>query len=520
VANPISTVERVLTRMRESGDFPAMAKTVGQISTLTSSEATSTSVLAETVLQDYGLAQKLLRLVNTAAFAQRGQVTTISRAVLLLGFDRVRSVATGLILFEHLQTQAKTPDLVDTLNMSFYSAILGRTIADGTSFADPEEAFLSALFHNLGRMLVAMYLPDELALINASADQDRDAGVHGVLGQSYTGLGIAIAGALNLPPKLSDSMTRITGPQSHQSMTDAEKLACVATLSNAITDALAAPTDAKNKRGAIDRLIRSYGAHFAALDGKIDALIGSAVAEIKEHSRAFNLDLPGSAFVHGLGEWRIDALVSGGGGKADIAAASATSGLIDIPESELAVDDVPETVLTRGLHEITSLLVTEFTLDDVLRVILETIYRALGVGRTRAFFLLKDPSAPIARFRFGLGQSAADMRAWIEMPLSGIDDIFTLAMRQHRDVVIKNISAPEVSALLPEWYRQRIVPGRYVVLLPLVVDQKALGLFYIDGDAVSARLLSPALLNYLKVLRGQAVVAIRQKSARPDTRRK
>ena len=77
-------------------------------------------------------------------------MTTISRAVLLLGFERVRSVATGLILFEHLQAQAKTADLVDTLNMSFYSAILGRTIADGTGFADPEEAFISALFPQPG----------------------------------------------------------------------------------------------------------------------------------------------------------------------------------------------------------------------------------------------------------------------------------------------------------------------------------------------------------------------------------
>ena len=100
--------------------------------------------------------------------------------------------------------------------------------------------------------------------------------------------------------------------------------------------------------------------------------------------------------------------------------------------------------------------------------------------------------------------------------MSGVDDLFTLAMRQHKDVVIKNISAPEVSALVPDWYRQRIVADRYVVLLPLVVDQKALGLFYIDGDAASTRLLTPALLNYLKVLRGQAIVAIRQKSARPD----
>jgi HD-like signal output (HDOD) protein len=505
--------------MRESGDFPAMATTVGQISELTSSEATSTSALADTVLQDYGLAQKLLRLVNTAAFAQRGQVTTISRAVLLLGFERVRGVATGLILFEHLQSQAKTPDLVDTLNMSFYSAILGRTIADGTGFADPEEAFISALFHNLGRMLVALYLPDELALIKASDEQDRDTAVQSVLGQSYAALGIAVAEALNLPAKLSDSMARIAGSRSHQSMTEAEKLACLATLSNGITDALAAPTGATDKRAAINRLIRSYGGHFAAIDSKIDALIGGAVVELKEHSKTFNLDLPGSAFVHGLGEWRIESLVSTGG-KEGIAAASSAGGLIDVAEPDLEADDVPETVLTRGLHEITSLLVTEFTLDDVLRVILETIYRALGVGRTRAFFLLKDPAGAIARFRFGLGQSAADMRAWIEVPLSGVDDLFSLAMRQHKDVVIKNVSAPEISPLLPEWYRQRSVAGRYVVLLPLVVDQKALGLFYIDGDAAGVRLLTPALLNYLKVLRGQAVVAIRQKSARPDSRRK
>jgi hypothetical protein len=86
-------------------------------------------------------------------------VTTISRAVLLLGFERVRSVASGLVLFEHLQTQAKTPALVETLNMSFYSAVLGRPIAEGTRLVDAEEAFISALFHHLGRILAALYCP-------------------------------------------------------------------------------------------------------------------------------------------------------------------------------------------------------------------------------------------------------------------------------------------------------------------------------------------------------------------------
>ena len=59
-----AAVELILSRLRESGEFPAMSKTVGAISQLTASSDTSTSALANAVLQDYCLAQKLLRLVN------------------------------------------------------------------------------------------------------------------------------------------------------------------------------------------------------------------------------------------------------------------------------------------------------------------------------------------------------------------------------------------------------------------------------------------------------------------------
>lgn len=118
------SVDRLLAAIRKSGEFPAMAKTVGLISSLTSSEATSSGALADTILQDYGLTQKVLRLVNTVAYAQYDEITTITRAVLLISFERIRAIATGLLLFEHLQKQARTEPLVDTLNMSFFSAVL------------------------------------------------------------------------------------------------------------------------------------------------------------------------------------------------------------------------------------------------------------------------------------------------------------------------------------------------------------------------------------------------------------
>jgi len=512
-------VELILARLRESGDFPAMAKTVGTVSALTSSEATSVSVLADTVLQDYGLAQKLLRLVNTAAYAQHDQVTTISRAVLLMGFDKVRFVATALMLFEHLQAQAKSPALMDALNMSFYSAILGRSIADQTGFADKEEVFISALFHNLGRTLVALYLPAEVKAIRAEEEKDQDPAALRILGMSYTSIGVGVARALNLPPRLLQSMTRVPGSQAHQSMTDDERLGCLSTLSNGIADALATQASPKAKKQSIDRLVKSYGAHFTGLDGKVvETLISNAEKELHEHAKTFRLDLEGSSFAAGLSEWSAEAMTAAA--VSHVASISAAGGLVEIDQADLPAEEIPEVVLTQGLHEITSLLVTEFTLDDVLRVILETIYRALGVGRTRAFFLLKDATATKARFRFGMGQSAADMRTWMEVPLKGTQDLFVLAMNQARDLVVKDLSLPDLAPLLPDWYKKTASERKYAVLLPLVVNQKGVGLFYVDGDEAGARLLTPAVLNNLKVLRGQAVLAIHQNGLKAAARKR
>ena len=298
------SVDRLLAAIRKSGEFPAMAKTVGLISSLTSSEATSSGALADTILQDYGLTQKVLRLVNTVAYAQYNEITTITRAVLLMGFERIRAIATGLLLFEHLQKQARTGPLVDTLNMSFFSAVLGRNIADNSGFADTEEAFICALFHRLGRLLVAFYLPEDYEVIQSAEDGKQDLRAREVLGLTFQEMGVAVADELGLPQKLSDSMVRVPGSESRRVLSPGERLGCVATLANDIT--------------------------------------------------------------------------------------------------------------------------------DVLKVKLETIYRALGVGKTRVFFLLKDPSTSVAWFRFGFGQSAGEMKPWFEIPIRGAEDLFSLSFTHQK----------------------------------------------------------------------------------------
>jgi HD-like signal output (HDOD) protein len=515
--NPIpSSLDRLLTAIRRNGEFPAMARTVSQIGDLTSSEATSSSELADTILQDYGLTQKVLRLVNTANFAQYDEVTTITRAVLLMGFERIRGIATGLLLFEHLQQQGGKGRLADALTMSFYGAMLGRTIAEASGFADGEETFIGALFHRLGQILVAFYLPEAQVRIDAAAGQagTKEHAVQEVLGTSFEALGVAVAEELRLPGKLVQAMVRISGESANRGLAAGQRLACLATLANDVTDVLASSETGPDKRAAIVRLLESYASLFS-VGTTVDELVALALKRLKESSATLNLDLPGSRFVAGLAEWAAPPAVAAPARFAAAETSSAGTLVSEVDEgAEAPAAELPETVLTRGLHEITSLLVGEYAMDDVLRVTLETIYRALGVGHTRVFFLLKDPAAPVARFRFGFGQAITEMKAWFEVPIQGAEDLFSLAFTDQKDIVIRDPASPDVMRALPAWYTGLGVFDRYLVLLPLVVDQRTVGLFYVDGDRERLGVLTPAVVNYLKVLRGQAALAIRQKANR------
>ena len=299
-----SVTDRVILEMRASGGFPAMSQTVTTINDLIASETTSTQRLAEAVLHDYGLTQKLLRLANTMQYAQRQEVTTVTRAIAIMGFARVRIVASSLLLFGLLESQAHTPPLVDALNMSLFSAMLGRRIARRTRLTDEEEAFIGALFHNLGRTLVAFYLPAEFAAVKAGDEGDLEMAARKVLGVSFPAVGRAVARSLKLPASVAEGMERLSGERLSDPATDDWPLRAIATLANSMADALAEPTEGPAKREALDALVRAYPPGLAAIQRQIPETLDGAYGELRAYSTTFNPEASDSPFARGLAEWR------------------------------------------------------------------------------------------------------------------------------------------------------------------------------------------------------------------------
>ncbi|MDO9635595.1 MAG: HDOD domain-containing protein, partial [Thiobacillus sp.] len=108
-----SPLEVLMRRMGSDSDFPALSEAIGAINRIASSETEGVNELSNSILRDVALTSKLLRLANVAYYSQvgGGSISTVSRAVVILGFNAVRAIALSLILFENLGNKAHAQEL-------------------------------------------------------------------------------------------------------------------------------------------------------------------------------------------------------------------------------------------------------------------------------------------------------------------------------------------------------------------------------------------------------------------------
>jgi hypothetical protein len=88
--------------------------------------------------------------------------------------------------------------------------------------------------------------------------------------------------------------------------------------------------------------------------------------------------------------------------------------------------------------------------------------------------------------------------------------VFHLSIAKGLDIAIEDINAPNIADKIPAWYRVTINAPCFV-LLPVMIKDRAIGLFYADMTKANALNLSQQQLSLLCTLRNQAVLAIKQK---------
>jgi hypothetical protein len=182
----------------------------------------------------------------------------------------------------------------------------------------------------------------------------------------------------------------------------------------------------------------------------------------------------------------------------------------DAPTLVLAPPERVAEMLASGIQDITNTMASDhFRLNEVLRMILETMYRSMGFQRV--VFCLRDPKSGLMQGRFGLGAQADTVAKTFSVDLrkTTMPDLFTAVCLKGADTLITDARAAQIAQRLPPWYAKQVNAASFL-LLPMSMKNAPFALIYGDKAAPGELALGERELALLRTLRNQAVMAFRQ----------
>ena len=493
--NPEKTLDLLWSRVRQRGDLPGFSKVVSAIVGAMRGEDDREFNMTKTVLSDPALTQRVLRLANSAMYSVFGQdISTVSKAVIVLGTDSIGHLALGLKLIEGLSgASANAQEARAEMDRALMAGHIARQVAAAATLHDSEEAVVCSMLHSLGRMMVAFYLQElwqTIAVQVAGGAVEADA-AQAVLGLPLDAIGRLVAQRWGLPAPLVDTLRDVVPGSGGEPLDHADWLAAVSTLSTrcaAVVCATAA--DTRDVEAALMRLSTDYASMLGlAPQQLINAVeVARTSAAAGEAAGAAEQTLPRSA-----------------------SAAAPSVNALTVTQASAGKPADAARRLAHGVADMRSAAATASTVQ-VLTMALETVFKGLGFSRTMVFLRNSDENRYVARLLLGEGKQGATARLSFEDAYQ--PDVFHAALANDKMIFIENAHDPKFASKLPRWFKDALPTAHSFMILPLTVQRHPVGLIYADWDLAlaDARIDQPEIapLDQLRKLIVRAIEKRRQ----------
>ena len=146
-------IRTYIVRLRELDSLPSVALRVIELADM---EETDRRELVHLIESDQSLAARVLRVSNSAWLGFQGRISSLDRAMAVLGFDIVRNLALSVVV-SHLFLKEQKDDRLKARDLWYHSlacAVACDQLARRTSFPQPGNAFVAGLLHDLGKILL------------------------------------------------------------------------------------------------------------------------------------------------------------------------------------------------------------------------------------------------------------------------------------------------------------------------------------------------------------------------------
>ncbi len=193
--------------------LPALPMTVTRLITAISSPQVTARDLARLISSDQAVTAKVLKLANSAFYGFSRKVSTVSLAIVVLGFDTVKDLVLSLSIMDRFSTKNDTSGLFDHTRFWEHSmavGIMSRLIAQKHNTELRGEVSVAGLMHDLGKQIFNRYMTKEYNMLLQIA-RDSEFPIRKVeeeyVGANHARVGGWLMENWNLPEILVDAIS-------------------------------------------------------------------------------------------------------------------------------------------------------------------------------------------------------------------------------------------------------------------------------------------------------------------------
>ncbi len=442
-----SSLDTWVERIRDQ-EMPIFGHTVQSIINVAEDDEAPAATLARVVLQDASMTTRVLKLANTIYYNPRSQgINTISRAVVVLGFNAVRNMCLSISLVDSLVHGAARERLTHELARAIHAAVQSRALAIERGDESPEEVFIATLLYHLGEMAFWCFSGEEGDELDALMEQP-----------GYT------------PEQAQDELLGFRFPQLTSNLVQEWRL----------NDLLLETLNHPRKQGVRGKTI-TYShqlAEGAEQYGWSSNETSTVIKQMSELTGASEKELAKQLHQNARDAAQI----------ASYYGASAAAQAIPIPgeqdselPEELDVVHYPEPdgmLQLKILRELSQLLDKKSDFNLIMELVLEGIYR--GVGCDRTLFALMTPDRKSLRGKFALGQESEPFAARFQFTVHPQQpNIFFHALESGNALWADAEHHPELKRFLSAAVT-RTVGQKPFYVAPIVINDRGIGLIYAD----------------------------------------
>lgn len=435
-------------------------------------EAATLQGLAEPILMSPALTERVLRLANAAAVRRGEPVTTVSKAVALLGFYSVKSIALMLAFLEDVPDEGQRGLMLRETAQSTAAMTLARELAR-LSANDSQRAGVQAALCALGRVLVAAKMPETFSAIKAQARHER--APENDVARRRLGMGyhqIAARGAASW--RLGEDLCQFLS----KSDAHVEGTGLAAKTADTVAGLLFTGSGVQSEQ--VSRVLDEFARRTQQAPEKVQSAIEAGLDDFARLSRTLGFpDSIAQELLQGTLEEEV--------------------AVAPVDEAGKTLSDLAAEVTRQAARDVASMTIVAHMLD-----------RLVQQGRfQRAVFLVRDREGRgwMTRACRGAGEQA--LLSLLCLPVTEPLNLLSAALERNTGLTIKDTHAEKVRAVLPPWFDTRLPRSACFVLLPISAGGRTVAALYLDRAQPGA-VPEGAELDALMGLKDALTLALRR----------